>query len=122
MTDSSSGVELGLTASRSLSVEGAHLYSPTGRDEHSVLSSPAMIMEMELACVDAVRQQLADGESTLGFHVDVKHLAPAPAGKQVETSAKLIDIAGKKLRFQVDTYCGDVLVGTGFHRRAIVRL
>ncbi len=115
-------ITTGLAATRYLVVEGAALYSPTGRDEHSVLSSPAMIMEMELASVDAVRDQLADGESTLGFHVDVMHIAPAPVGQQVVTTATLVEITGKKLKFQVDTRCSDVLVGTGFHRRAIVRL
>ena len=115
-------VTVGLEANRSLIVEGSVLYSPTGRAEHSVLSSPAMIMEMELACVDAVRDQLDEGEASVGFHVDVRHLAPAPAGKQIETTATLIEISGKKLKFRVDTRCGTVHVGTGFHRRAIVRL
>ncbi len=115
-------ITTGLTATRRLVVEGAALYSPTGRAEHSVLSSPAMIMEMELASVDAVRDQLSYGETTFGFHVDVKHIASAPAGKQVVTTARLIEIAGKKLKFQVDSHFGDLLVGTGFHRRAIVRL
>ena len=115
------GITIGLTATRQLVVEGAALYSPTGRAEHAVLSSPAMIMEMELATVDAVQDRLSEGEATLGFHVDVKHIAPAPAGKRVVTTATLIEINGKKLKFQVDTYCEDVLVGSGFHRRAIVR-
>ncbi|MEE8047011.1 MAG: thioesterase, partial [Dehalococcoidia bacterium] len=90
-TPTASDLPLGLTATRSLVVEGAHLYSPTGKAEHSVLSSPAMIMEMELACVDAVRDHLADGEASVGFHVDVKHLAHAPAGETVETTATLIE-------------------------------
>ena len=115
-------ITTGLTATRHLVVEGAALYSPTGRAEHSVLSSPAMIMEMEKASVDAVRDRLSHGESTVGFHVDVKHIAPAPAGKLAVTKAVLIEIAGKKLKFQVETRCGDVLVGTGFHRRAIIRV
>ena len=122
MADDSPALKLGLSASRTLMVEGASLYSPTGSVEHSVLSSPAMIMEMELASVDTVLSQLADGEATVGFHVDVKHLAPAPAGTQVETTATLIEIAGKKLKFQVETHFGSVLIGTGIHRRAIVRL
>ncbi|MDA1279999.1 MAG: thioesterase [Chloroflexi bacterium] len=117
-----SSITVGLSASRVLIVEGSSIYSPTGKQEHSVLSSPAMIMEMELACVDAVGGHLSPGEASVGFHVDVKHLAPAAAGKQVDTTATLIEIAGKKLKFQVETYCGDVHVGTGIHRRAIVRL
>ena len=115
-------ITTGLTATRRMVVEGAALYSPTGRTEHSVLSSPAMIMEMELASDDAVRDQLPVGETTVGFHVAVKHIAPAPAGKQILTTATLIEITGKKLKFQVESFCEDVRVGTGFHRRAIVRL
>ena len=115
-------IALGLTASRSLIIEGSVIYSPSGKDEHRVLSSPAMIMEMELACVDAVRDHLGEGESSVGFHVDVKHLAPAPAGEEVITTATLVDIDGRKLRFQVDTRFGETLVGTGIHRRAVVRL
>ena len=122
MPENNSDISLGLSASRTLIVEDAVIYSPSGKDEHRVLSSPAMIMEMELACVDAVRDHLGDGESSVGFHVDVKHLAPAPADEEVITTATLVDIDGRKLRFQVDTRFGDTLIGTGIHRRAVVRL
>jgi fluoroacetyl-CoA thioesterase len=112
-------VPTGLSATRSLVVEGSKLYSPTGRDEHSVLSSPAMIMEMELACVEAVQGHV---EASVGFHVDVKHIAPTPAGETVETTATLIEVDGKKLRFKVETKYGETVVGIGTHRRAVVDL
>jgi predicted thioesterase len=99
-------------------VEGTKLYSPTGKEEHSVLSSPAMIMEMEIACVEAVRQVVP---ASVGFHVDVKHIAPAPSGQTVETTAILIEIDGQKLRFKVETKLGETLIGTGIHRRAILQ-
>ncbi|MBN4064491.1 hypothetical protein JYU04_02000 [Dehalococcoides mccartyi] len=113
------GLKTGLSATRSLVVEGSKLYSPTGKSEHSVLSSPAMIMEMELASVEAVRGII---DVSLGFHVDVKHVAPTPAGETVETTATLIEINGKKLKFEVVTRFGDIVVGTGTHRRVIVEL
>jgi fluoroacetyl-CoA thioesterase len=110
---------LGLSASRSILVEGSKLYSPTGKNEHSVLSSPAMIMEMEIACVEAVQNAV---EASVGFHVDVKHIAPAPAGETVVTTAELIEVDGNKLKFKVETKFGDILIGIGTHRRAIVQL
>jgi predicted thioesterase len=119
MSPTADDLTLGLTATRSLVVEGSNLYSPTGKAEHSVLSSPAMIMEMEIACVEAVRDHV---QTSVGFHVDVKHIAPAPAGETVETTATLIDIDGKKLKFKVETRFGDILVGTGTHRRAMLQL
>jgi len=114
-----SAIPTGLSATRSLVVEGSKLYSPSGNSEHSVLSSPAMIMEMELACVEAVQGHV---DASVGFHVDVKHIAPTPAGETVETTSTLIDIDGKKLRFKVETKHGETIVGTGTHRRAIVDL
>ncbi len=119
MAHKSDSPTIGLTATRTLFIDDSRLYSPTGRDEHSVLSSPAMIMEMELACVDAVRGHV---DASAGFHVDVKHIAPAPAGESVETTATLIEVDGKKLRFKVETKLGETLIGTGIHRRAIVDL
>ncbi len=112
------GLVTGLSASRSLLVEGSKLYSPTGKDEDAVLSSPSMIMEMELACVDAVSGIVG---ASAGFHVDVKHVAPAARGSTVETTATLAEIDGKKLRFKVETRHGDDLIGFGSHRRAIVQ-
>ena len=114
-----STIPTGLSATRSLVVEGSKLYSPTGQDQHSVLSSPAMIMEMELACIEALQSHV---DASVGFHVDVKHIAPTPAGETVETTAILIEIDGKKLRFKVETKYGETVVGTGTHRRAIVDL
>lgn len=119
MASTPDGLVTGLSAKRSLVVEGSKLYSPTGKNEHSVLSSPAMIMEMELACVEAVNGVV---EASVGFHVDVKHIAPTPKGETVETTATLIEIDGKKLRFKVETKYGESVVGTGIHRRAIAEL
>lgn len=111
------GLVTGLTASRSLLVEGSKLYSPTGLDEDAVLSSPSMIMEMELACVEAVGSIVG---ASAGFHVDVKHVAPAARGSTVETTATLTEIDGIKLRFKVETRLDGELIGLGTHRRAIV--
>ena len=115
-------LQTGISATRTLTVQGDALYSPTGHAEHSVLSSPAMIMEMELACVDALDGHLSENEASVGFHVNVKHIAPAELNKQVETTATLINISGRKLKFEVTTICGDILIGAGSHRRAIIHL
>ena len=119
MPQTQDSLKLGLSAKRSLVVEGTHLYSPTGKIEHYVLSSPAMIMEMEIACVEAIKGVV---EASVGFHIDVKHITPTPAGESVETTATLIEIHGKKLRFKVETKYGETLVGVGTHRRAIIDL
>ena len=48
---------------------------------------------------------LSENEASVGFHVNVKHIAPAQLNKQVETTATLINISGRKLKFEVITLC-----------------
>ena len=46
-----------------------------------VLATPVMIMVMENAALNAIKPYLDAGESALGTHVDVRHLAATPAGR-----------------------------------------
>ena len=48
---------------------------------------------------------LSENEVPVGFHVNVKHIAPAQLNKQVETTATLINISGRKQKFKVITLC-----------------
>jgi fluoroacetyl-CoA thioesterase len=98
------------------------LYNPTNITGLEVLSSPSMIMEMETTCAQLAKASLPDSQTTVGFHVDVKHIAPAKAGATITTFARLEAIDGRKLTFQVEAKeCGRV-VGIGRHRRAIVNI
>ena len=46
-----------------------------------VLATPVMIMAMENAALNAIKPYLDAGESALGTHVDVRHLAATPVGR-----------------------------------------
>lgn len=103
-------------------VSPLHLYNPSGQAGHDVLSSPSMIMEMETACAELALAGLPGGRTTVGFHVDVKHVAPAKPGDAMTTTVRLVSINGRKLTFSVEVRDGAQLVGIGRHRRAIVSI
>ncbi len=114
---------LGLEYRREWKVEERHLYNPSGPSgdpRHAVLSSPSMIWEMETTCTELAEKALRGGETTVGFHVDVKHVSPAKLGASIVTVARLIAKEGKKLTFEVEARDGERLVGIGKHRRAVV--
>ena len=48
-----------------------------------VLATPVMIMVMENAALNAIKPYLDAGESALGTHVDVRHLAATPVGRRI---------------------------------------
>ncbi|MFT3855304.1 MAG: phytanoyl-CoA dioxygenase family protein [Ilumatobacteraceae bacterium] len=85
-----------------------------------VLSTPSMILMIEGCCAQSVAPHLDDGETTVGVHVDVSHLAPSFPGEDVTVSSRLVDVDRRFLRFEVAASVGDRVLGTGTHRRAVV--
>ena len=89
----------------------------------SVLSTPAMIGLMERACVECLTPYMGDGEQTVGFHVDVKHLAPTRIGQRVTVTVTLQEVKEKRFRFAVEaTDDGGAKIGEGIHRRALINI
>ena len=79
-----------------------------------------MIMEMEIAYAERARAELPVNRTTVGFHIEVKHVAPAKPGAAITTTARLVSIEGRKLTFRGETRDVERLVGIGRHRREIV--
>jgi predicted thioesterase len=85
-----------------------------------VLSTPAMIQLMEQTSLQLVAPHLDPAETTVGTHVNVSHVAGASAGEQVTITARLAEVAKRRLTFEVAAHCGDRLLGEGTHQRAVV--
>jgi enoyl-CoA hydratase len=88
----------------------------------SVLSTPAMIMLMELAAREVLRPFLDAGEESVGVEVQVEHLGPAVLGATVRGVARVTAIEDRRIHFAVMAYAGDREIGRGTHRRALVSL
>ncbi|GAA4539566.1 thioesterase family protein [Amycolatopsis samaneae] len=103
-------------------VEPADCASRWGNDGLNVLSTPAILGNMEQACVDALQAHLAPGEMTVGVKVEMHHRAPTPLGAEVEYR---ISVRGDHPKFEVDFSVVDsagTVVCEGKHRRAAVRV
>jgi predicted thioesterase len=85
-----------------------------------VFATPAMIGLMEGASHKVVEDLLPEGQTTVGYEVHVRHLAPAPPGSTVVVVSRLSEVNGSRLVFEVTCHLGDRLIGTGTHKRAIV--
>ena len=83
-------------------------------------STPAMIGLMEITCHRSIEPLLADGETTVGYEVHVRHLAAARPGSTIVVTTRLNEVKGNKLHFEVECRQGDTLIGSGIHKRAIV--
>jgi fluoroacetyl-CoA thioesterase len=87
-----------------------------------VFATPMMILEMELASGDAIRKQYQPGWVTVGTEVDIRHLGAALVGATVRTTAKVIAVDRRVIRFEVEAFEGARRIGEGRHARALVNL
>lgn len=92
-----------------------------GPDAPSMYSTPAMIQLIEATCVKLMTRYVEPGEQSVGFHVDVHHLAPTPIGKQVTANVTLREINGRRYLFDIEVTSEDgVKIGEGIHERALI--
>src|SRR5512133_1139747 len=85
-----------------------------------VLATPVMIMAMENAALNAIKPYFEAGESAVGTHVDVKHLAATPVGSRITASAEVTRVAGRVIEFKVWAMDGAEEIGRGTHARALI--
>jgi predicted thioesterase len=110
----------GLRGSAGLVVGQEHLASAVGSGLVEVLSTPMLIALLENAAVDALKPVLADGQTSVGVHLDVKHLAATPPGMRVRAYAELVRLEGRMLVFNVWAEDERERIGEGTHQRAII--
>lgn len=121
MTNQTSGaLQPGRVGTASLVVTEAHLAPALGSGHAPVFATPAMVALIEAAAVACVEDQLAQGQETLGIHIDVEHIAATPAGLTATATAELVEVSGRKLVFKVEARDGRELIGRGRHTRIVV--
>jgi fluoroacetyl-CoA thioesterase len=87
-----------------------------------VLATPIMILAMENAALNAIREYLEPGESAVGTAVDIRHLAATPLGQQVTAEAEVTLVDGRRIVFAVTARDEVEEIGRGTHERMMIDL
>jgi predicted thioesterase len=118
-----SSLKAGATKERAITVDKNQTTSFLWEGEN-VLSTPAMILEMEETCRLLLKEQAipeADWDS-VGTVVDVKHLAATPVGAEVFLKAKVVSIDGRRVMFEVEARDSLEKIGEGRHERFVINI
>lgn len=110
----------GITGTASIVVTADKTALALGSGNVNVFSTPAMIALLEGAAVEALRSYLLDGQTSVGTTVNIKHVAATPVGMMVTATAKLKEVDGRRLVFEVSASDEVELIGEGTHERFIV--
>ena len=90
-----------------------------GSGDVHVLATPRVLALAERATVAAVADALPPGFTTVGAHVELRHLRPTFVGARVTAEATLEVVEGDRLQFGVRIVSGGKVVAEGTVTRVV---
>jgi len=90
----------------------------------NVLSTPAMISEMEETCRLLLKEEAIPDQDwdSVGTLVNVKHLAATPVGAEVTLKARVTGVDARRIMFEVEAFDKIEKIGEGSHERFIINV
>ena len=86
-----------------------------------VFATGFMVGFLEWACLKSVIPHLDwPNEQTVGTHVNLSHLAASPSGLTVTAKVKLVEVDGRRLKFEVEGHDGIDIISKGTHERFVI--
>lgn len=92
---------IGVTATENFTVTDTDTAIAMGSGDVPVLGTPRMIAWCEAATVTALATELAAGETSVGFRINIEHLLPTPVGAEVAVTAAVTEVDGRQVTFSV---------------------
>jgi len=113
-------LDAGLSGTVTHTVVDADTALAQGTGSVQVLATPNVVLLAEQAAVVAVDGHVPPGHTTVGYRVQLDHLAPVAVGEVVTADAVLETIEGRRLTFRVSVKYRDGLVAAGRITRVAV--
>ena len=113
-------MNVGVSAVVELAVTAADTAPALGSGDVEVLATPRVLALAEEATVRAVAAELDLGQTTVGTRVELDHLAATPVGRTVRAEARLVEVDGRRLVFDVSAHEGATLIARGRVERVVV--
>jgi predicted thioesterase len=113
-------ITVGMVNEVTFPVEERHITSHIGSGTAPVLATPWLIGFMEATAHRLLMKHLPAGQSSVGIHVDMRHLAPTPPGQSVRVRAEVTAVEGFKVSFAIQAWDAVEQVGECQHQRAVI--
>ena len=114
--------KVGTTGEERFVVEPRHAIDFADGGMPAVLCTPWLIWFLEHAARRAMLPLLEAGESTVGTHIEVRHLAPTPVGGTVLCRARIVHADGTVISFQLEAHDERERIARGFHRLQVIQV
>jgi fluoroacetyl-CoA thioesterase len=112
-------LKTGISSTRTYTIDKGRTVSFMG-DALRIYATPSVVADMEYACLEFLDEYSDDHESSVGAHVDIKHMKPTPLGAQVVHEITIENIEGPKVTFAVVVRDDIEEVARASHTRVVV--
>ena len=113
-------LETGITYKQSITVQPKDTAAVYGSGSLEVFATPAMVALMENTAVHCLKGHLEEGQDTVGIEINVKHIKATPVGDKVNCKAKVTEIEGRRIRFELEAEDEKGQIGYAIHDRFII--
>jgi len=111
----------GLATTRTFGVDRERTIDFMG-EEARVYATPMLVRDIEVACREFLLQHLDSGEDSVGTRVELDHTAPTLLGMTVRLEAKVAEVKGRAVSFDISGSDGVDTICRGKHARFVVDL
>jgi predicted thioesterase len=112
-------LQAGVSGKRELRVERESTIDFMG-EEARVYATPMLVRDVEITCRELLLAHLDPGEDSVGTRVEIDHLAPTLLGMKVTIEAKVAEVKGRAVTFEVSGSDGIDAICRGRHMRFVV--
>jgi predicted thioesterase len=116
----SGNITIGKIASVSVVVDNKNTAKTVGSGNLDVFATPMMIALMEKAACECLSDVLEAGQTSVGTHIDVSHIAASPIGAEIIATAAIEAASGRTIEFSVTASDGNKEIGSGKHTRVVI--
>jgi len=89
-------------------------------EEGRVYATPELCRDIEQTCREVLLDHAQAGEDSVGLEISVRHMAPTLPGMQVEITATVSAVEGRKVNFEVAAKDELEPIAEGRHIRFVV--
>lgn len=113
-------LETGRTYTQEITVTPKDTAIVYGSGKLEVFATPAMIGLMENTAIRCLEGLLEPDTDTVGIEINTKHTKATAVGQKVTCKATIIEIDGRRIRFELDAWDDKGAIGHAVHDRFII--
>ena len=89
-------------------------------EDARVYATPMLVRDIEVASRDLLGRHVDEGEDSVGTRIELDHLAATLIGMRVKLRARIVEVKGRAVVFEVEGSDGVEPICRGRHHRFVV--